>query len=95
MRAANAFGAILTRLDQAIAEIRRMALTIELGRIAAERWHAGFRDAWLDLLNRSAIAVHDADAEPIKAVPPTSTGTPGRSTSASCRRVSGRAPAGC
>jgi uncharacterized membrane protein YgaE (UPF0421/DUF939 family) len=68
MRAAEAFGAILTRLEQAIAEIRSMALTIELGRIGAERWQAGFRDAWLDLLDRSAVAVHDADADAIKAI---------------------------
>jgi uncharacterized membrane protein YccC len=64
MEAAESFGAILTRLEQAIAEIRSMALTIGLGGISDATWHAG----WLDLLSRSAVAVRDADAEAITAV---------------------------
>lgn len=68
MHAAEAFGAILTRLGQAIAEIRSMALTIGLDQIPAERWHPGFRDTWLGLLDRLALAVDDADAEAIKAI---------------------------
>jgi hypothetical protein len=45
-----------------------MALTIGLDQIPAERWHPGFRDTWLGLLDRLALAVDDADAEAIKAI---------------------------
>ena len=68
MRAAEAFGALLTRLEQAVAEVRSMALTIGLGRITSEGWDPGFRDAWLNLLSRSGTAIRDADVQAIKAV---------------------------
>jgi hypothetical protein len=59
MRAAESFSAILTRLEQAVAEVRSMALTVGLGRID---WHPG----WLDLLRRTGDAIHDADVEAMK-----------------------------
>jgi aromatic acid exporter family member 1 len=68
MRATEAFGAILTRLEQAVAESRSMALTIGLGGIAPDAWPPGFRAAWLHLLGRTGDAVRDADVEAIKAV---------------------------
>lgn len=55
MRAAERFAAILTRLEQAVAELRSMAFTID-------RAPAEFRAAWLELLDRAGSAIGDADA---------------------------------
>jgi uncharacterized membrane protein YgaE (UPF0421/DUF939 family) len=61
MRRTEDFGDILDRLEQAIAEIRSMARTIHLG--AAQDWDPQFRDAWLDLLERTGAAVSAAEPE--------------------------------
>jgi len=68
MRAAETFGAILTRLQQAIAEIRSMALTLNLTHDALHDWDSSIRHAWVDLLGRAGVAVRDADTIAIKAV---------------------------
>jgi uncharacterized membrane protein YccC len=65
MRAAERFPAILGRLEQAVAETRSMASTVELARAD---WDAGFRDAWLDLLERAGAAIGRADVEALSAV---------------------------
>jgi uncharacterized membrane protein YccC len=67
MRAAETLGAILSRLEQAVAETRSMALTIGLARVAPERWDPAFRERWLDLLGRAGTAIRGADVQAIKA----------------------------
>jgi hypothetical protein len=68
MNAAEGFGPILNHLDQAIAEIRSMARTIRLARVAPEQWDRRFREPWLDLLRRCGIAVTDADPGELEVV---------------------------
>jgi uncharacterized membrane protein YccC len=58
MRATDDFGAVLVRLQQAVAEVRSMAQTIGY---APQPWDRAFRDAWLDLLRRTGAAVSQAD----------------------------------
>ncbi len=60
MRAAETFGAILGRLEQAVAETRSMALTIRLA--------PSFGDEWTELLGRGGTAIRDADAAAIGTV---------------------------
>jgi uncharacterized membrane protein YccC len=55
MHAAERFAAVLTRLEQAVAELRSMAFTVD-------RAPAEFRAAWLELLDRAGSAIGDADA---------------------------------
>ena len=66
MNAADGLGPILDRLDQAIAEIRSMARTIRLARVAPDQWDGRFREPWLDLLGRCGTAVADADIDKFK-----------------------------
>lgn len=61
MNAAEGFVPILDRLAQAIAETRSMARTIRLARVGPEDWDTGFRESWLDLLDRSGDAIAAAD----------------------------------
>jgi uncharacterized membrane protein YccC len=68
MRAAEGFGAILTRLAQAIAEIRSMARTIGLARISPPHWDPRFREPWLDLVRQTGAAVAAADVEAVRSV---------------------------
>jgi uncharacterized membrane protein YgaE (UPF0421/DUF939 family) len=63
MRRTEDFGEILERLEQSVAETRSMARTIELADPPAERWDPEFSDAWLDLLERTGVAVKDAKSE--------------------------------
>jgi hypothetical protein len=65
MRAAEDFGAILQRLQQAVAETRSMARTIGL---APRDWDPAFREPWLDLLERAGAAVSAADPGALAAV---------------------------
>jgi uncharacterized membrane protein YccC len=65
MRAAEDFGAIVRRLEQAVADTRSMARTIGL---APRHWDPAFREPWLDLLERSGAAVGAADAGALAAV---------------------------
>jgi hypothetical protein len=67
MRAARELTPIINGLAQAVAETRSMARTIRVAAIAPEDWHAGFREAWLELLARAGTAVTDADGEGIRA----------------------------
>jgi uncharacterized membrane protein YgaE (UPF0421/DUF939 family) len=57
MNATEGFVPILNRLAQAIAEIRSMARTIGVARLAPEEWDRSFRDPWLDLLHRCGAAI--------------------------------------
>jgi uncharacterized membrane protein YccC len=68
MRAAEELGSILSRLGQAVAEMRSMAVTIGRSRVDPEHWDPAFRSGWLDLLRRSGDAIGDADVAAIKAV---------------------------
>jgi hypothetical protein len=67
MRAAGELTPIVNGLAQAVAETRSMARTIRVAAIAPEDWHAGFREAWLELLGRTGAAVTSADAEGLRA----------------------------
>jgi uncharacterized membrane protein YccC len=61
MDAAEGFVPILNRLAQAIAETRSMARTIRAVRVPPEDWDVGFREPWLDLLDRSGATIAAAD----------------------------------
>jgi len=65
MRATEGFAPIVDRLAQAVAEIRSMACTIRTA--APEEWDHAFREPWLDLLQRSGIAVAEADTRAVQA----------------------------
>jgi uncharacterized membrane protein YgaE (UPF0421/DUF939 family) len=67
MRAAEDFGQVLRRLEQAVAEVRSMARTIALARISPAEWDPAFREPWLDLLGRAGAAVAAADPDALKA----------------------------
>jgi uncharacterized membrane protein YgaE (UPF0421/DUF939 family) len=67
MRLAQEMIPIINGLAQAVAETRSMARTVRLAAIAPEDWHAGFREAWLELLRRAGTAVTRADAAGIRA----------------------------
>ncbi len=60
-------GAVLVGLEQAVADTRSMARTIERAGPASS-WSPDFRDAWLELLRRAADAVRDADADAARRV---------------------------
>ena len=68
MRAAEDFADVLRRLEQAVAETRSMAHTVELARVPPTRWDPEFRTPWLELLGRAGDAVGAADAGELKAV---------------------------
>lgn len=63
--ASDDFEALLTRLEQAVAETRSMARTIRRGGTSSRAWTPRFRDAFLDLLERTGAAVTAADAQAI------------------------------
>lgn len=65
-RASETFGAVLERVEQAVAEIRSMSRTIERAHEAGEEWDPRFRDGWLDLLGRTGDAVAAADVAGLK-----------------------------
>lgn len=67
VRASEERAELLTRLEQAVAETRSMARTIARAG-AVEGWEPGFRESWLDLLERLGDAVSAADAPAIKRV---------------------------
>jgi hypothetical protein len=68
MRAAEDFGDVLGRLEQAVAETRSMASTVALGRIPPAAWDAAFRAPWLDLVERTGTAVGTADTGALAAI---------------------------
>jgi uncharacterized membrane protein YccC len=65
-RASEGFGAILERLEQAVAEIRSMTRTIGRARTSGEQWDPRFRDRWIEVLGRTGGAVAQADVEALK-----------------------------
>jgi uncharacterized membrane protein YccC len=68
MRAAERFHVILARLEHAVGETRSMVRTIQLARVAPERWDERFRRPWLDLLRRAGAAIAGADPRAVAAV---------------------------
>jgi uncharacterized membrane protein YgaE (UPF0421/DUF939 family) len=67
MQAAEDMVAIVNRLAQAVAETRSMARTIRVARVPLAEWDRAFREPWLELLHRSAIAVVQADSSEVRA----------------------------
>jgi uncharacterized membrane protein YccC len=61
IRASDDFEALLTRLEQAVAETRSMARTLRRAGPSARSWSPAFRGAWLELLGRAAAAISAAD----------------------------------
>jgi uncharacterized membrane protein YgaE (UPF0421/DUF939 family) len=60
-------GDVLVGLEQALADTRSMARTIDrAGPVTA--WDPDFRDAWLAMLTRAADAVREADADGVRQV---------------------------
>lgn len=70
VHAADHFEALLTRLEQSVAEIRSMARTIGRCGTLAPEWDPAFRTSWLELLARAGHAVTEADgpavAQPVR-----------------------------
>ena len=56
---------VLTRLEQAVAETRSLALTIKLAHVD---WDPVFCDTWVELVERAGVAVAAADPEATRAV---------------------------
>jgi soluble cytochrome b562 len=67
MDAAEGFAPVLTRLAQALAEIRSMARTIRVAPMPPEKWDHEFRETWLNLLHQTGDAVAKADTGQVKA----------------------------
>jgi uncharacterized membrane protein YgaE (UPF0421/DUF939 family) len=65
MRAAQDLEPVLTRLEQAVAETRSLALTIKLAHVD---WDPAFRDTWVELLERAGAAVAGEDRDAVRAV---------------------------
>jgi uncharacterized membrane protein YgaE (UPF0421/DUF939 family) len=66
IQASDHFAELLTRLEQAVAETRSMARTIE--RAGLSTTDPRFRKAWLELLSRASVAVNDGDGSGVKRV---------------------------
>lgn len=63
VREPGSFGEILDRTEQALAEIRSMARTLEHSVTDGNLWEDDFRDRWTALLRETADAIQDPDAE--------------------------------
>jgi uncharacterized membrane protein YccC len=68
VRASESFADVLRRLEQAVAETRSMARTIERTGTSSDAWGRDFAALWVRLLARAGAAVGDADAEAIRAL---------------------------
>src|SRR4051794_1974657 len=68
MQAADGLAAILRRLEQAVAEARSMASTIELARMPPGDWDARFHGPWVGLLERAGTAIANADVHALAGV---------------------------
>jgi Aromatic acid exporter family member 1 len=68
MRAAEDFGAVLHRLEQAVAEVRSMARTVEHAHRAESEWDPSFSPIWIDLLGRTGTAIGAADGVAVQQV---------------------------
>ena len=62
VRRPGEFGDILSRTEQALAEIRSMARTLEFSISDSNQWDDEFRDRWTGLLREVAWAVQNPDA---------------------------------
>ncbi len=62
VRKPGEFGDILGRTEQALAEIRSMARTLELSITDSNSWDGEFRDRWTALLREVAWAIQNPDA---------------------------------
>ena len=67
VRASQELAPLLGRLEQAVAETRSMARTVERAGEPA-RWDPRFRAAWLDLLGRAGAALSAADLPGIEQI---------------------------
>ena len=64
IRASDEFAALLTRLEQAVAETRSMARTIG----ATGDWDPTFRERWTELLGHTGDAIASADVDGVERV---------------------------
>lgn len=62
VREPGAFGELLDRTEQALAEIRSMARTLEHSITDSNQWDDEFRDRWTGLLREVATAIRTPDA---------------------------------
>lgn len=62
VRKPGEFGEILSRTEQALAEIRSMARTLEFSITDSNEWDDEFRDRWTGLLREVAWAIQNPDA---------------------------------
>ena len=60
-------GDVLVGLEQAVADTRSMARTIERAGAVAD-WEPRFRDAWVAILGRTADAVRDANVDDVRRI---------------------------
>jgi uncharacterized membrane protein YccC len=67
VQATHDHGEVLVRLEQAVAETRSMARTIDHAAPVAD-WDPSFRDAWVSLLTRAATAIREADRDALRSV---------------------------
>lgn len=68
VREPGSFGEILDRTEQALAEIRSMARTLEHSVSSSNRWDDEFRERWTRLLEEVAAAVRDSDGARLTAL---------------------------
>lgn len=66
--AGQSFADVLRRLEQAVAETRSMAMTLQRESEDAHTWSADFREPWLNMLRDLGSAVSDADADALDAL---------------------------
>jgi hypothetical protein len=62
VRTPGSYGDILSRTEQALAEIRSMARTIEHSITDSNQWEDEFRTRWTELLRQTADAIQNPDS---------------------------------
>lgn len=68
VRQEGEFGEVLARLEQAVADIRSMARTLQHSVTNVVEWDPKFRDSWLDLLEETGRAIGDTDSARLQRV---------------------------
>jgi uncharacterized membrane protein YgaE (UPF0421/DUF939 family) len=68
VRTSRDFEDLLTRLEQALAEVRSLARTLGGSTGSVGGWDEDFRKTWVDLLGRTGQAITDADVDAIDRV---------------------------